>query len=336
MFEVDTIAKYTSDTRPWGFRNSGSEAALSNDTLISVTTDRSTVLKIKLPDSFTTWTGLKRETSERQARVELLPCGYEVSASASPRGQHRPGLPMLALRSNSFEAVHIILEDLPNTDLGPISDLSGQTPAHVFQAEKYAYLLASHLSDFFLTVGTTRVILEDIAQETIETNALILEDFHAAKERLGAIARQGLKPAFEAADVFNLYLIQSLVGNADYFFDFRDFGGFHSHNVEVFCLDGLWIPVPFDFQFSIFAAPRHKRYPRAGVEEYARSVAEFLSGMLQHLSGLHSVDFVYQAIASARSMVEASITEPELKMHYSTYLEILEHNVTATRSLRNK
>jgi len=252
-------------------------------------------------------------------------CVRSVPVRIKLRGRHRLGLPMLGIASEDPlypVCVHAIFRDVPGAnyrDLHPFGDVGAE---EIFAAERYAYLMLRSLSDVNLESAQTTADIRSAEGKWSRTDCLLVEDFNnAAANRDGHLNHPG-DPRFEAADIFNYFLFQCLVGNSDFHFDFSDKGRLQLHNTLLVSREGTQIPIPYDFQYVCVVAPRHWRSGPGGITRIAQRNATMLSEMMETIPGV-DFSFCLGALRAALVFLEQADMPVTVQTQYETYLNEL-------------
>jgi hypothetical protein len=273
---------------------------------------------------------LSTEEGPIQGRLLSLQ-GVSLSEATTfhKRGRHRVGLPMLGIAAEDPASplrVHVIFCDLDESkyrDLHPFRQVGSE---EIFASESYAYQMLSSLSDVNLEAVRTVAEIRYADGNWRRVDCLLVEDFsRAASNRNGQLYQRG-DPSFEAADIFNYFLFQCLVGNSDYQLDFSDRGRLQLHNTLLISCQGREIPIPYDFQYVCTVAPEYWRFGPGGEKKIAQRNAAMLS---QAMETMPQVDFsfCFDAIDFAIGFLDRVEMPQTIRIRYKSYLNALGHEL---------
>lgn len=325
LVELPTLASRVRNTAPWAFR----WLPLEGEDVLQGPLH---TIEMRFECSYDSWqstNGLQLSLSLRAGDDTSL-----FSATFHPRGRWRPHYPMGGIefyRDGRRHRYNLILQQPDATDHGELGKLTDLTMAELFAGECWTYSVLFSITNICLRSRRLRVSLcfDDIGP--VETNGLLIEDIGFAQAARGGQPDSLTVGPIEAVDILNLNLLQAIVGNADYFFDYDDNSRFVAHNVAAFELQGSLVPFPYDLQFSVVLTPFYQRHRQFSIDQEARINARRISAMLRKLPPLTDLAYVECAVSEGANHLIAAGLSATVHSRYEHYLHTLSEELKSSQ-----
>lgn len=329
LIELPSLARRVKNNAPWQLRR----LSLPKETILQGSLSK---ISIYFYCCYDEW----RNSRYQQIPVSLdLDIGISVQiAQFLSRGRFKQQFPtgeISFFHEGKLHKYNLVFELCENEDHGELKNITDLTMAEIFDGECWNYSLLNSLTNVCLRSRQCIASLRFTKGRSIKTKALLIEDIEFAQKARGNLAVDLSEGPIEAVDIFNLHLLQTMVGNSDYFFDYND-SQFVAHNVAAFQLQESLVPFPFDLQFCAVLTPLYQRHRHLTIAQEARIKAETIICMMRTLPEYIDMSYVKHTIAHAITHLKAPTLSKSVLSRYETYLHCLDGELKKTISQRSK
>ena len=323
LTELPTLCTRVVDTEPWHFRR----LPLAPDEILDSEIES---IRLEFCCNFDTW----RSATTTKANISLeIPGKNHIHSHAvfTRRGRWRPHYPMGGITfscDGKHHRYHLIIRQPEDVDHGKLGEMTDLSMEELFAGETWNYRILNSITNVCLRTHSLSVSLSFSDRGEIHTQAIVAEDISLAQFARGQEPSDLEEGAIEAVDLFNLQFLQSLIGNADYFFDYNEQSRFTAHNVAAFRFGHRLVPFPYDIQFSVVLTPRYQRHRHFSLEQEAQINAEAISFMIQRIPHATDIRYIDQALTQACSSLEKAEMHRRLQERYMTYIRVFSESLT--------